>query len=223
MDEEARKLENKIGSEGLGGLINNAGIAVGGPFMELDIDEFRRQFEVNVIGLIKVTQTFLPLLGARENHRAAPGRIVQISSVAGKLSMPFLSPYAGSKHAVEGLSHSLRRELQLYGIDVILIGPGPIRTPIWEKSAGETRKERFKNSPFFPSLKIFEDVFVADAIKNGWTSEKAAARIFSVFEAKKPKTRYAFVPQRFKNWTLPTLLPDRLLDTFVKKNLKLKK
>ena len=223
VDNAARQLADRVGDEGLGGLINNAGIAVGGPFIDLEIEEFRYQFEVNVIGLIKVTQAFLPLLGARDNHLSLPGKIIQISSVAGKLAMPFLSPYVGSKHAVEGISHSLRRELQLFGIDVILVGPGPIKTPIWEKSAGEVQETKYKESVFFKSLKIFQDVFVVDAIKNGWTSEKAARRILNTFEKSRPKTRYAMVPQKLKNWTFPLVLPDRVLDFLVKKSLKLSK
>lgn len=221
VDEAAEKLKEKLGEDGLGGLVNNAGIAVGGPFMDLDIEEFRYQFEVNVLGLVKVTQAFLPLLGARENHSNLPGKILQISSVAGKMGMPFLSPYVGSKHAVEGITESLRRELTKYGVDVIVIGPGPILTPIWEKSTGEVQDEKFKDSPFYASLKLFQDVFVKDAIKNGWTSEKLASKVLDVFENDTAKTRYAFVPQKLKNWILPRLLPTRMLDKLVKKNLKL--
>lgn len=221
VDEAAEKLREKIGYEGLGGLINNAGIAVGGPFMDIDIEEIRHQFEVNVIGLVKVTQAFLPLLGAQDNHPSEPGRIVQISSIAGKLAMPFLSPYIGSKHAVEGISQSLRRELQLFGIEVIIIGPGPIKTPIWNKSANDGQELKYEKSPFFKSLQIFQNVFVAAAIKKGWEPEKAAKIILNAFEKRKPKTRYSLVPQGFINSTIPRLLPDRALDKFVRKNLKL--
>ncbi|WP_436515443.1 SDR family NAD(P)-dependent oxidoreductase [Ekhidna sp. To15] len=222
VDLAAEKLHDEIGTEGLGGLINNAGIAIGGPMLDLTIADYRQQFEVNVIGLIKVTKAFLPLLGARANHPSEPGRIVQISSVAGKVGMPFMSPYAGSKHAVEGLSESLRRELQLFGIKVIVIGPGPIKTPIWDKGISDDANLRFKDSPYAESINIFQNSFVKDAIKNGWTSEKAARIIFNAFEKKNPKARYALVPQRFKNWTLPRLLPSKALDKFVRQKLKLK-
>lgn len=222
VDAVAERMYEEIGREGLGGLINNAGIAIGGPMLDLSIDDYRQQFEVNVLGLIKVTKAFLPLLGARENHTSEPGRIVQISSVAGKIGMPFMSPYVGSKHAVEGLSESLRRELQLFGIKVIVIGPGPIKTPIWNKGVSEETNARFKDSPFAESINIFQNSFVKDAIKNGWTSEKAARIIFKAFEKKNPKLRYALVPQRLKNWTLPRLLPSKALDKFVSKNLKLR-
>ncbi|MEP5611628.1 MAG: SDR family NAD(P)-dependent oxidoreductase [Cyclobacteriaceae bacterium] len=223
VDEAVVKLSEKIGSEGLGGLINNAGIAVGGPFMDVDIEEFRYQFEVNVIGLVKVTQAFLPLLGARDVHGSLPGKIIQISSIAGKVAMPFLSPYVGSKHAVEGISQSLRRELQLYGIDVVIIGPGAIKTPIWNKGASEEQSDKFSSSPFFKSLGIFQQEFVGRAIKNAWTAEKLAKKILTVFEKPRSKTRYSFVPQAFQNAFLPGLLPARTLDRVIKKNLKLYK
>ena len=221
VDEAAQKLTDKIGEEGLGGLINNAGVAVGGPFMDIDIEEIRYQFEVNVIGLVKVTQAFLPLLGARDNHTSEPGRIVQISSISGKVAMPFLAPYNGSKYAVEGISQSIRRELQLFGIEVIIIGPGPIRTPIWEKGASSEQELKYENSPFFKSLMIFKKVFVTDAIKKGWEADKVAKIVLKAFEKRKPKTRYSPVPQAFMNSTIPRLLPDRALDRFVRKNLKL--
>jgi len=223
VDEAAVKLGEKVGSEGLGGLINNAGIAVGGPFMDVDIEEFRYQFEVNVIGLVKVTQAFLPLLGARGVHGSLPGKIIQISSIAGIVAMPFLSPYVGSKHAVEGISQSLRRELQLYGIDVVVVGPGAIKTPIWNKGASDELNSKYSSSPFFKSLGIFQREFVGKAVRNAWTAEKLAQNILSVFEKSKPKTRYSFVPQWFQNSFLPRLLPARTLDKFIQKNLKLYK
>lgn len=223
IDASARFLQQEIGDEGLGGLINNAGVAIGGPLLDVDIEEYRYQFEVNVIGLVKVTQAFAPLLGARENHEVEPGRIIQISSVAGKTAMPFLSPYVGSKHAVEGISVSLRRELQLFGIDVIVIGPGPIQTPIWQKGAGKKEENKFQNSPFFPALQVFQNVHIRSAVKKGWTSQKASYIIFDIFKKNKPKTRYGLIPQRFMSYTLPKLIPNRLLDRIVGKKLGLLK
>lgn len=222
VDAAANQLKKEIGDEGLGGLINNAGVAIGGPLLDVDIEEYRYQFEVNVIGLVKVTQAFAPLLGACEDHKSEPGRILQISSVAGKMAMPFLSPYVGSKHAVEGISVSLRRELLLFGIDVIVVGPGPIQTPIWQKGTGD-KEEKYQKSPFYPALQIFQNVFVRSAVKKGWTSEKATNIIFKIFEKDKPKTRYALVPQRFMSWTLPKLIPSRMLDRLVGKKLGLLK
>ncbi|WP_424963489.1 SDR family oxidoreductase [Ekhidna sp.] len=223
VDSAAKKLEKEIGHEGLVALINNAGIAIGGPLMDLEIDDYKRQFEVNVFGLIKVTQAFLPLLGARENHPIYPGRIIQISSVAGKHGMPFMSPYAGSKHAVEGITESLRKELLHFGIDVILIEPGPIKTPIWEKGTSQAEEEKFKESVFYPALNKFQDVFMAKAVKGALTSEKAAKVIFKAFLAKRPKVRYVLMAGKFKNWTLPRMMPTRMVDRFIGKALGLLK
>lgn len=223
VDKAAVEMQKEIGSEGLGFLINNAGIAVGGPFMDLDISEFRHQFDVNVFGLIKVTQAFLPLLGARDNHPSDPGRIIQISSVAGRHGMPFMGPYSGSKHALEGITESLRKELLLFGIDVILIEPGPIKTPIWNKGASEMVEEKYKDSIFYPALIKFQKKFVAKAVKDAWTSEKAAKIIFNASESKNPKVRYLIVPNKFKNWTLPRLLPTRTVDKFIGKAIGLLK
>ena len=123
-----------LGGETLFGLVNNAGIGVAGPLMHQPIDEFRYQIEVNLIGPLIVTQAFLPLLGADRSLRGAPGRIINVSSVGGRTGAPFLGAYAASKHGLEGMSESLRRELMLYGIDVIIIGPGAVATPIWDKA-----------------------------------------------------------------------------------------
>lgn len=221
VDAAADEVAKVVGSEGLGGLINNAGVAVAGPLLEVSIEKYRYQFEVNVFGLIKVTQAFLPLLGARAAHEVAPGKVLQISSVAGKFGMPFMSPYAGSKHAVEGISDSLRRELLLYGIDVVVIEPGPIKTPIWKKSITANISDLPDGSPYALPLDIFQNVFVKRALKTAWTSEKAAAIILKAYEKPKSKTRYPIVAQRLINWDVPKWIPARWIDQVLGKKLKL--
>lgn len=223
IERAAAEVTEKIGSEGLAGLINNAGIALGGPLMHVPIEDFRYQFEVNVIGLVKVTQSFLPLLGAQPQPTFPPGRILQMSSVAGRLAMPFISPYVGSKHALEGISDSLRRELMLYDIDVVVIEPGPVKTPIWYKGADEEKNAAYYQTAYGESLGIFQKIFVKNAVKKGLEADDLAQRVVRIFETPKPKTRYALVPQRWSNWTLPRLLPTRVLDKAVAKNLKLLK
>lgn len=219
IEDAARLLEEKIGEKGLGGLINNAGIAVGGPFIDLDIEDFRHQFEVNVFGLIKVTQAFLPLLGAREDHISEPGKIVQISSVSGRMGMPFISPYVGSKHALEGISECLRKELLLYGIDVILIEPGPIKTPIWNKSMEPMSK--FQNSKYEPIMEMSQKKFIIPSIKRGLSAELTANIIFKEFVKKRSRTRVVIIAQKFKNWILPRILPARTFDKILGKALGL--
>ncbi|MBA4210573.1 MAG: oxidoreductase, partial [Parvibaculum sp.] len=130
----AAEVRAALGGEKLAGLVNNAGIAVSGPLIDLDPDEFRKQMEVNVTGPFLVTQAFAPLLGTDRALKGEPGRIVNISSVAGIRAMPFLGPYAASKFALEGFSEALRRELMMFGIDVVVIGPGPVKTAIWDKA-----------------------------------------------------------------------------------------
>ena len=130
----ARQVREALNGETLAGLVNNAGIAVAGPMLELSADEFRRQMDVNVIGPVIATQAFGPLLGSEASLKGPRGRVVMISSVAGRNGNPLTAPYSASKHALEGLSESLRRELMLFGIDVIIVAPGPVKTPIWSKA-----------------------------------------------------------------------------------------
>ncbi|MBV6647838.1 MAG: SDR family NAD(P)-dependent oxidoreductase [Cyclobacteriaceae bacterium] len=220
IDKAAEHVSSQVGAEGIGGLVNNAGIAVGGPMLYVDMKEWRHQFDVNVLGLVKTTQAFAPLLGARKGHQSEPGRIVNISSVAGKVPMPFIAPYIGSKHAVEGISHCLRRELLLYGIDVIIIGPGAVKTPIWNKS---TDMQQYAETPFGRALSIFSNKFVSKSIKTAYPSEKLGEDTVDIFEKRRPKTRYAIVPQWFTNWLVPRILPDRFLDRFLGRALKMVK
>ena len=130
----ARQVRAQLNGETLFGLVNNAGIAIPAPLIYQPTDDFRHQIEVNLIGALIVTKAFVPLLGSDHSLRGNPGRIINISSVGGKRGGPFLGAYVASKHALEGLSESLRRELMFHGIDVIIIGPGAIATPIWDKA-----------------------------------------------------------------------------------------
>jgi NAD(P)-dependent dehydrogenase (short-subunit alcohol dehydrogenase family) len=214
--EAAMRVEAQIGKESLACLINNAGICTSGPLMLQPLEEIRHQFKVNVIGLFAVTQAFLPLLGARQNATHPPGRIINISSVGGKIAAPFVGAYVGSKHAVEGMSHSLRRELQLYGIDVILVGPGPVKTAIWDKPS-TTELGIFAGSDYAPAMSNFRKLFVESAKKDGLSAEILGRRLVEIFEAKKPKTRYTVVPKWISDWILPRILPDRVLDRLIGK------
>jgi NAD(P)-dependent dehydrogenase (short-subunit alcohol dehydrogenase family) len=132
----AREVRTVLAGETLAGLVNNAGIAVAGPVLEVSADEFRRQMEVNFIGPIIAIRAFGPLLGSDPSLKGPRGKIVMMSSVAGRSGNPLSSAYVASKHAIEGLSESLRREMMLFGIDVIIIAPGAVKTPIWGKADG---------------------------------------------------------------------------------------
>ena len=144
----AVKIKEQIGNHGLAGLVNNAGIGVSGPLELIPIEELRRQFEVNVIGHVAVTQAVLPLL------RIAKGRIVNIGSTNGALAPPYLGPYAASKFALEAITDALRIELRTWGIRVSIVEPGPIATPIWEKSF--TAADRLANTIPSQAMSLYE-------------------------------------------------------------------
>ncbi|GAB3985672.1 SDR family NAD(P)-dependent oxidoreductase [Spirosoma daeguense] len=204
----AQELTQKLAGSGLGGLINNAGIAIGGPLQHQPIDTFRKHFEVNVLGLATVTQAFLPLLGARENHPVQPGRILNISSVNGQVAIPFMGAYVGSKFALEGLSHSWRRELARFGINVIIVGPGAVKTPIWEKG---TDMSPYQHTAYFGAMQGFLKQ-VKKAEERGFSIDYLGERIVEIYETRNPSIRYALVPNKLVSWVLPRLLPDRVLD-----------
>ena len=214
----AREVRAALNGETLAGLVNNAGIAVAGPLLELSIDEFRRQMEVNVIGPIIATQAFGPLLGADTSLRGPKGRIVMVSSLAGKHGNPLLSPYSTSKHAIEGLSESLRREFMLFGIDVVIIAPGAVKTPIWAK-AEEVDVSVYRNSPFFPALERIRK-FMSQLGEKGLPAERIAEVIAKALTAANPKTRYQITPDPIES-LIVSVLPKRMVDKIIAQRLGL--
>jgi NAD(P)-dependent dehydrogenase (short-subunit alcohol dehydrogenase family) len=204
-----KKVHDNIGDNGLTALVNNAGIVIPGPLMYMPLIDFRAQFEVNLFGLLDVTQQFLPLLGAGKESPFPPGRIVNISSVSGKIAYPFLGAYAATKHGLEALSDALRRELMLFGIDVILIEPGTTATPIKEKYRFHIQK--YKNTGYGGMVAGLEKELAEREI-NGLPVEKVVETICKAVESKHPKTRYALPRKRFTSWLIPRWLPDRWLD-----------
>ena len=210
-----------IGDSGLAGLVNNSGIAVAGPLMHLSLDEVRYQFEVNVFGVLTVTQAFLPLLGAKKKSPHPPGRILNISSVSGGIAYPFLGPYVGSKHALEAVSHSLRRELLIYGIDVIVIAPGAVNTSIWDKAA-RLDVGRFAKTDYGSILVDLQRISVEGG-KRGLRPEVVGRTIRRALEAIRPKIRYSLTPNPLSGWLIPHLLPNRWLDHLIGKRLGLLK
>jgi NAD(P)-dependent dehydrogenase (short-subunit alcohol dehydrogenase family) len=216
----ASKVRMELNGQTLAGLVNNAGIAVPGPFLETGLDKWRKQFEANVIGLVATTQQFAPLLGADLSLNGEPGRIVNISSVAGKRGNPFAGPYSASKHAVEGLSESLRREMMLFGIDVIVIGPGPIKTPIWGKGAAPDFS-KMDGSPYRKPLEAAFN-FMQNLGKNGLPPEDVAKLIHHALTGASVKTRYTITPGKFMRAVI-NALPARMSDRMVAKRLKIER
>jgi NAD(P)-dependent dehydrogenase (short-subunit alcohol dehydrogenase family) len=215
IDRGFARLEEELAGAGLKGLVNNAGIALPGPVSEQPFDEIRRMFEVNFFGLVALTRACLPLLGMRPGSEAEPGMIVNVSSGAGKLAIPFLAGYVASKHALEGFSNSLRRELLPWGIPVVVVGPGNVRTPIWDKAGQE---EDYAPSVFGPVYRNFLRM-MREGEKKGMAAEEIGALIVRILGSESPKTRYEPVAQKFANWTLPRLLSDKMLDRMLFKTL----
>jgi NAD(P)-dependent dehydrogenase (short-subunit alcohol dehydrogenase family) len=216
----AQQVSTALGRSRLAGLVNNAGVAVAGPLTHLPVADFRHQIEVNLVAPMAVTQAFLPLLGTDPEREGRPGRVLMISSVGGKLAVPFLAPYVASKHGLEGLAGSLRRELMFYGIDVVVIAPGHVATPIWDK-AEEMDVSPYEHLAIASAMQKFRDFFIHEG-KQGFPPAHIAEIVHRALTVASPKTRYAAVPGKLKNWTIPRLLPDRVIDRVLAANLGLK-
>jgi NAD(P)-dependent dehydrogenase (short-subunit alcohol dehydrogenase family) len=215
----ARQIEAALGGETLFGLVNNAGIAVPGPLLYLKIDDFKRQIDVNLTGQLVVTQAFAPLLGADRSRKGAPGRIVMISSVGGRNAFPFVGAYNASKFALEGMSEALRRELMIFGVDVIIVAPGNVATPIWDK-AEAVDNTPFDHTPFAPALARFRS-YALEGGRKGLPPERIGEAVKTALTAAKPKTRYTVAPDPIQNLMVATL-PKRVVDNMIARRLGLK-
>ena len=203
-----------IGDEPLHGLVNNAGIAVPGPIEHLPIEQFQQQLDVNVTGVVRVTQAFLPRLRGE-----VPGRIVNISSVSGCIGFPLIGAYVASKHALEGLSESMRRELAIHGVFVSVVGPGTIETPIWDK-ADQHDFSPYANTAYAGAIEQLQQR-ARDSRRGAMPAAKVGRLILHILTTRRPKRRYAPVPGKLVNWTLPRLLPTGLVDRAIAKALGL--
>jgi NAD(P)-dependent dehydrogenase (short-subunit alcohol dehydrogenase family) len=215
----AKTVGEATGESGLAGLVNNAGIVVSGPLEILPIEELRRQFEVNVIGQIAVTQAFLPLL------RTARGRIVNIGSLNGSLAPPYLGPYAASKFALEALSDALRMELRNWGIAVSIIEPGAVETPIWEKALAAA--EQMANDVSPEALELYDADLAAMRVATHRLADgaipvaKVVRAVLHALTARCPKTRYYITLQTRLIFRPFKLVPDRIRDWFIRRGLGL--
>jgi len=213
----ANMVEAALDGVTLFGLVNNAGITVPGPLLYLKVDDFRHQIAVNLTGQLIVTQAFAPLLGADRARQGAPGRIVMISSLGGKNGMPFLGAYAASKFALEGLSESLRRELMLFGIDVIVVAPVSVVTPNWVKAIVDVTA--FVSTPYAAALETMKRYLTANAGK-GLPAERLGEAVKTALTTTKPKTRYTVPPNSLRA-LLVTALPKRVVDNRIARRLGL--
>ena len=215
----AETVRSVLGGETLVGLVNNAGSSFSEPLLLQSVDDFRQQLEINLVGAFAVTRAFVPLLGADPALTGPRGRIVNISSVGGKFSPPFLGAYAASKHGLEGFSGSLRRELLLLGIDVIVIGPGSVKTAIWDKAEADF-PESVTGTIWEKPFRAFQ-AFMAKGGRSGLEPEDIGAVIAEVLTARGPRARYTVAKGKFLNATLPRLLPSRMVDRMIGRQIGL--
>lgn len=207
IDAAAEQVAAAVGERGLQGLVNNAGIGIGGPVEGLDLDKLRRQFEVNLFGQVAVTQVLLPLL------RAGRGRIVNMSSMGGKISQPFMAPYCGSKHALEAFTDSMREELKPWELHVAAVEPGVIVTPIWEKAQREAA-DTHAGAPdhisalYGPTTERVRQV-LGEIPKRGIPPDRVAEAVVHAVTAARPRTRYPVGPDARVALLLRRLLGDR--------------
>ena len=219
IDAAVKTVGEAVGASGLQGVVNNAGVSVNGPLEYLTSDDLRKQLEVNVIGQIAVTRSFMELV------RSGHGRIVFIGSIAGKMATPFLGPYCASKHAMEALSDSLRQELRPWGISVSLVEPGSIATKIWEKGMADA-DEYERNMPEDATMR-YGKAFRAlkDAAQKfedaGIPADRVAKAVEHALTSGRPRTRYIVGFDATIQSVLRRVAPDRLRDRLVAMQLKL--
>jgi NAD(P)-dependent dehydrogenase (short-subunit alcohol dehydrogenase family) len=206
-------------TKALTAVINNAGIGRAAPLLHVDPADFRRHYDVNVVGPLHVVQATFPLLRAAAEQGEAP-RIINVSSVSGKIAYPYMGAYSASKHGLEAMSDSLRRELMPYGIDVIVVEPSTVNTPIIGKFRAQL--ERYFDTDYGPSLRK-----LARAIDGRESSalpvEKVVNVVLRALTSSRSKARYVIPRSRLGSWLLPRYLPDRWFDALVARQMGLRR
>lgn len=215
----AAEVETLLDGKGLAGLVNNAGYASNGPLQHMEIKELHQQFDVNVYGVLRVVQAFLPLLGAQLPAKYPAGKIVNISSVSGFVTAPFLGAYAMSKYALESMSDALRRELSIYGIDVIILEPGAVTSEIWDKA--KDLDPKFLETDYAPILKNWEKM-VGNSERNAVPPIEVAEKVYAAIVQSKPPTRSIIAKKKMVMRLVKYILPDRFIDKQVTKGWQAK-
>ena len=213
-------VQERLGDQNLSALVNNAGVAVPGPMQLLDDDQFRHQIEVGLFAVRNVTNVFLPLLGARpgvhhlegDTVKNAPGKIINISSISGILNTPINGAYCVAKHAMESLGEVYRRELHIYGIDLISIQPGPIQTQIWEKNIGTL--SAYSETDYGAMIESTEKM-MKSAQDQAMPAETVSRLIQRIIEASNPRCAYVIHPNKWFIQLIAKTLPARLVDRLI--------
>ncbi len=202
----AEEIERSLEGTPLRALVNNAGVLAAGPIELADLEEARAVFEVNFFGALAVTQAFLPLL------RASGGRVINMSSLSGRFAFPFVGIYAATKHALEASSDALRRELVRAGVDVILIEPGSIQTPIWE-NLENLDLNRFRGTEYEQLMPVVRKIAVRGG-RNGLPVDRVSRAVYRAVSSRRPPARIPVVASR-PRWMLQRMLPARLWDRLI--------
>jgi NAD(P)-dependent dehydrogenase (short-subunit alcohol dehydrogenase family) len=214
----AVQIERESDSGGLDGLVNNAGVAVPGPLETIPLEDLRHQLEVNLVAYVAVTQAMLPLV------RRAEGRIVFLASIGGRIAFPFGGPYHASKFATEAIGDVFRQELRPWGIEVAIIEPGSIDTPIWGRGQDKAEEIEAKspqtNLLYGAALDKFRKV-IEDTAERGIPPEKVAKAISHALESSRPKTRYLVGLDAQLQARIQPFIPTRLFDRIVARQLNL--
>jgi NAD(P)-dependent dehydrogenase (short-subunit alcohol dehydrogenase family) len=215
----AELVGERVGESGLDGLVNNAGIAVLSPLETIPLEDFRRQIEVNLTGQVAVTQAMLPLV------RRAGGRVVFVSSIGGRMALPFGAPYHAAKFGVEAVADCLRQELAPWKIGVVVIEPGSIDTPIWER--GEriaddvaARAPAAQEALYGQRIERFRAA-VRRTAERGIAPDKVAKAAAHALTARRPRTRYVVGADARGQALAHRLLPDRAFDWVVARAMRL--
>jgi NAD(P)-dependent dehydrogenase (short-subunit alcohol dehydrogenase family) len=215
----AGRLADAVGDHGLDGLVNNAGIAVMSPLETIPLEDLRRQLEVNLISQVAVTQAMLPLI------RKARGRVVFLSSIGGRMALPFGAPYHASKYGIEAVVDCLRQELRPWKIDVVAIEPGSIDTPIWERGE-EIADQLAERAPATQETLYGERIerfrgAVRRTAERGIAPEKVAGAVQHALGSRRPRTRYLVGADARGQALLSRLLPDRVMDRIVARVMRI--
>ena len=214
----ANIVQQRLGGNLLTALVNNAGIALPGPLELIDDDRFEHQLKVNVTGLRLVINAFLPLLGASLDRPSdqRPGKIINISSISGILNAPINGSYSISKHAVESVGEVYRRELMMYGIDVVSIQAGPIQSRIWEKNIGSMSE--FAESDYAPMIENVE-AMMQEAQKSALPARVMAERVRKIIDSRKPRTAYIIHSRVLPVYLIAHWMPARWVDRILHRRL----
>lgn len=199
------------------GLVCNAGLSVAAPLEVVPLDELRRQLEVNVVGQVATLQAFLPAI------RAARGRVVTMGSIAGRVALPVLGPYAASKYALEAITDSLRREMREHGVQVSIVRPGAIATRIWEKGTGDAQRMRAELDPSAEAVygRLLDRIEAGarEAAARGLDPVEVAKAVEHALTARRPKTRYLIGSDAKQRAGVARVVPDRVMDRLIARQL----